>query len=340
MNSKTIATICGALILTATVSGTTAPSAHALWPFSKSKSGEKREGFLSKLIRKRRPIAASQVGLVPGNPPAMYWKTADKPRAALLCLHEIGLYGGVFDDLGQRMAKQGVATYAIDLRGFGGWRDVSGSDSKMNLDNTLADVKGSVEIMRKLHPGIPVFVLGEAMGGALALNAAASFPDLIAGVISAAPGGEHFETGKSYMSVATGMIAHPNKDAGQSLRFMEMGTPKEELRTAFQGDDMVRLDVTPKELMDCQFFMYKTRQFARKITDTPVLLVHGTQDKMSRPEGSQKVYETLVTKDKAILNVDDGEHYLFEDTKVSDKAVDKTLAWIDQHLDPKRSQPQ
>src|SRR5438045_1492866 len=79
-------------------------SANAWWVFHKKKPGE--EGFFSRLIRKKRPISASEVGLVPGNPPALYWQTQGKPRVALLCLHEIGLYNGVFDNLGQRMAKQ------------------------------------------------------------------------------------------------------------------------------------------------------------------------------------------------------------------------------------------
>lgn len=328
----------GTLLMISMVASSANQSAHA-WLFSsKTKTGEKRGSFLSRLIRKHRTVSASQVGLVPGNPPAMYWKPTTTPRAAMLCLHEIGLHAGVFDDLGQRMARQGIAVYAIDLRGFGGWTEVKDAEGRMNLDKTLADVKGSVENIHKLQPGVPVFVLGEAMGGALALQAGATFPDLIQGVITAAPGGEHFDTTKGYINVASHMVTGPHKDAGQSIRFMEMGTPKPALREAFQGDDLVRLDVNPKELMDCQFFMYKTRQFAKKIATTPVLVVHGDQDKMSRPEGSTKVFENLATSDKQMLKVEDGDHYTYEDVKVSDKAMDSTLAWIDQHLSKKQAQ--
>lgn len=322
-------------LMIALLLGSAGQPAQAWWLSGKTKTGEKRGSFLSRLIRKRRTVSASQVGLVPGNPPAMYWKPASTPRAAMLCLHEIGLHSGVFDDLGMRMAKQGVAVYAIDLRGFGGWTEVKDAEGRMNLDKTLADVKSSMEVIHKLHPDIPVFLLGEAMGGALALQAGATFPDLIQGVITAAPGGEHFDTAKGYINVASHMVTGPNKDAGQSVRFMEMGTPKPALREAFQADDLVRLDVNARELMDCQFFMYKTRQFAKKIATTPVLVVHGDQDKMSRPEGSTKVYDNLATSDKQMLKVEDGDHYTFEDVKVSDKAMDSTLAWIDQHLKKK-----
>ncbi|MBA4078342.1 MAG: hypothetical protein C0508_25160, partial [Cyanobacteria bacterium PR.023] len=170
--------------------------AQAFWPFSKKHADGSK--------RKKRKLQGTQVGLVPGNPPALYW-AAKKPKAVVLCLHELGLYSGVFDDLGSRMAAKNIAVYAIDLRGFGGWREIDRKDSKMDLAKTLADVKGSCEEIRKLHEGVPVFILGEAMGGALALQAASKYPTLINGIISAAPGGDHFKSVNNFVNVGVGM---------------------------------------------------------------------------------------------------------------------------------------
>ena len=305
-------------------------SADAFWPFTRRKSKESAAGQVSK--REKRAVAAVPVGLVPGNPPALYWKASGQPKAALLCLHELGLHSGVFDDLGKRMSAQGVAVYSIDLRGFGGWQEMKGPEAKMDLDKTLADVKGSVEYIRKLQSDIPVFVLGEAMGGALALQAAAQFPDLIAGVISAAPGGDHFKTAANYMTIGTKVATlRANKDSGYSETLMEMATPKEDLRESFKKDSDVRLDLTPRELMACQFFMYKTKKFAKQIKNTPVMIVHGEKDGESNAEGSEKVYKALSTQKKQYVTVADGDHYVFEDTKVSDKAFEAAISWIDTH---------
>jgi acylglycerol lipase len=300
------------------------------------KFGSKLKSGLSHLTaRLPRSTTASKVSLVQGNPPALYWKTASDPKAALLCLHELGLHKGVFENLGRRMSEQGVAVYAIDLRGFGEWRDVQSKDARMDLDLTLADVKAAVEAMRKNHPGIPIFILGEAMGGALALKAASDFPELIQGAITAAPGGEHYEKVHDYIKVGSGMVAGANKDSGLGEALMNRATAKSDLRETFEKDDLVRLDVTPRELMACQFFMYKTKNMARQIKDTPVLVVHGEQDRESRPVGSTNVYEQLATKDKEYLVVKDGDHYTFEDNNVSDQAFNYTLAWIDKHAKTK-----
>jgi alpha-beta hydrolase superfamily lysophospholipase len=297
--------------------------AEAFWPFNKK--GNKGN-------KKRRQLRGTPVGLVPGNPPATYWAPKGKAKAVVLCLHELGLYSGVFDDLGSRLSANDIAVYAIDLRGFGGWKDVEKKEGKMDLPKTLADVKGSCEILHKLHPDLPVFVLGEAMGGALALQAATKFPDLIKGVISAAPGGEHYKTVNNYMSVAGSMAVGSKHAFGLGEELLDMATPKEELKEALQNDEMCRLDVTSGEMMACQFFMYKTQKMAKQIKETPVLIVHGQKDGESKLEGSQSVYDNLGTKDKKFAVVEDGDHYTFEDTKVSDKAFDTALTWIDQHI--------
>jgi alpha-beta hydrolase superfamily lysophospholipase len=302
--------------------------ADAFWPFTRKNADGTTTGLFH---RKKREVAATQVGLVPGNPPAMYWRPDATPKAAVLCLHELGMYSGVFDDLGKRMSKNNVATYAIDLRGFGGWQSMQSKEARMDLGKTLADVKGSVEIIRKLNPGIPVFILGEAMGGALALEAASEYPDLINGVISAAPGGEHYKTIDSYLTVAGGMMTGSKSAFGLGKDLMQVATPKEDLRKAFMEDEMVRLDLSPRELMACQFYMYKTKKMAKQIKEMPVMIVHGSKDGESRLIGSKSVYDNLATKDKEMVIVEDGDHYTFESVNVPDKVMNDTLSWIDKH---------
>lgn len=303
--------------------------ANAWWFLFKKKRNA--DGTLAK--RKKRELAGVPVGLVAGNPPALFWKSEKDPRAVVLCLHELGLYNGVFDDLGKRLSANGIAVYAIDLRGFGGWSEIQSSESKMDLDKTLEDVKGSVEVIHKLHPDLPVFVLGEAMGGALALKAAATFPELIQGSITAAPGGEHFKTVTNYMTIVSKLaISGPNNETGYGEDLLMIATPKPDLQESFKQDPKVRLDLAPRELMDCQFFMYKTRQMAKQIKKTPVLVVHGAKDGESKEIGSERVYKNLSTPDKEYLKVPDGDHYTFEDVKVSDTAFNSTLAWIDKHI--------
>lgn len=275
-----------------------------------------------------RQLSGEPVKLVESMPPFLVWK-AEKPKANLVCLHELGMYNGVFEDLGKSLSKEGYTVYSMDLRGFGGWSDAKyGKEGEMSLKNTLADIKLVAEELKKREPKMPVFLLGEAMGGALVLEAAAKYKDLISGIISSAPGGEHFGTLNNYTTVGSRFLAG-NKRFNKGEKLVEQATPKKELQEALKSDPKIRLNLEPKELMACQFYMYKTKKFARQIASTPVLIVQGQKDGESRPDGARKIYDKLATADKQYLSLPDGDHYVYEDTKVSPDAMQATIAWLD-----------
>jgi alpha-beta hydrolase superfamily lysophospholipase len=98
------------------------------------------------------------------------WEPAQTPRAIILALHGFGDYAAGFEIPAAEWAASGIATIAYDQRGFGAsptrgrW---PGSEALM------ADLADTVDLLRARHPGIPLFVLGESMGGAVAMIAAA-----------------------------------------------------------------------------------------------------------------------------------------------------------------------
>ncbi len=292
---------------------------------AKTKSNEET----SSAKREKRATTASKVDLVSGMPPFLFWEGSADSKGIVLCLHELGMYNGIFEDLGNKLKDSGYSVYSMDLRGFGGWSD-KGAEGKMDLKNTLADIKSAAEAIRKKHADKKVFLLGEAMGGALALEAASKYPDLISGAISSAPGGEHFHTLDNYLSIGS-RFALGNKRFSKGEELVSIATPKKELQDALKNDAGVRLDLAPKELMACQFYMYKTRRFARQIKDLPIMIVQGQKDGESRPEGAKKVFDNLATKTKEYLPVENGDHYVFEDVNVDKNAMNATIAWLDKH---------
>jgi len=268
-------------------------------------------------------------------PPIWHWKSQDeKPKAVVLCLHELGMHGGVFNDLGTRLSQKGMAVYAMDLRGFGGWRIFSKKAGKMNIPASLKDIKQVATALKSKYPDTKLFVLGEAMGGALALEAQARYGDLIDGTISSCPGGEHFGTFRNYTTVGGHFLTSPNKDFGMAKQLIDAASPRSSTREFLKSDPDVRLDLTATELMSCQFYMYKTRRFARAIKEDPVLIVQGMKDGESKPAGTERVFKSLSTKDKKFMQVADGDHYVFEDKTVNDKAFSDTVSWLDDHIKP------
>jgi alpha-beta hydrolase superfamily lysophospholipase len=283
------------------------------------------------------PDGAQKSDLLPNQPPLLVWSPASSTatKGVVLCLHELGMHSGVFADLGKRLSDKGYIVYAMDERGFGGWEKMKGSESHMNLDRILGDIKEASLALHKKHDGLPLFLLGEAMGGTLVLKAAATNPELIQGTISSTPGGEHFNTGRNYMTVCKHLVTAPSKRFPMGKSLIAAGTPVQEQQDYLQNEAKVRINLSPKELMACQFFMYKANNFASRIKTTPVMIVQGNRDGETKPISSQHVYDHLATSDKKMMMVPDGDHYVYEGKHVNDGAMKDTLAWLDSHLPTK-----
>ncbi len=116
--------------------------------------------------------------------PLRHWD-AKHPRAIVVALHGMSDYSEAFDLPGPWWAAHGITTYAYDQRGFGlsPNRGLWAGGDVMRQD--LADF---VEAARAKHPGVPVYGLGESMGGSVILSALASDrPPRVDGVVLVAP---------------------------------------------------------------------------------------------------------------------------------------------------------
>jgi len=99
------------------------------------------------------------------------WTPEGQARAAVVALHGMNDYANAFHFAAPEWARAGVATYAFDQRGFGRspQRGVWGGEALMT-----EDLRVCVDLVRARHPDIPVTVVGESMGGAVAIAAFAS----------------------------------------------------------------------------------------------------------------------------------------------------------------------
>jgi acylglycerol lipase len=120
--------------------------------------------------------------------PLRRWLPQGEPRAVVLALHGFNDYSKAFAGPGAAWAKDGIATYAYDQRGFGA---APGRGRWPGAKRLTGDAETAAKLLRQLYPGIPVYLLGESMGGAVAILAAAGHngaPRLdVDGVILVAP---------------------------------------------------------------------------------------------------------------------------------------------------------
>ena len=98
------------------------------------------------------------------------WKPPGPAKAVVVALHGFNDYSNFFAEPGAWLADHGVASYAYDQRGFG---DGIGIGLWAGTNAYVHDLADFTALVRRTHPGVPVYVLGESMGGAVALVAGA-----------------------------------------------------------------------------------------------------------------------------------------------------------------------
>src|SRR5436309_4039446 len=109
-------------------------------------------------------------------------------KAVILALHGFNDYANAFDGPGEIWAKEGIVTYAYDQRGFGAAPERGLWPGRAAL---AADAATAAQILRRLYPGVPLYLLGDSMGAAVAVIAmtgesSTPAPD-VDGVILTAP---------------------------------------------------------------------------------------------------------------------------------------------------------
>ena len=99
------------------------------------------------------------------------WSPDGPPRAVVVALHGMNDTYAAFRLAGPWWAEHGVETWAYDQRGFGRspGKGVWAGETAMTDD--LRDVTA---LVRAARPGVPVIVVGESMGGSVAIAAFAS----------------------------------------------------------------------------------------------------------------------------------------------------------------------
>lgn len=138
-------------------------------------------------LTRQQPILQKEALLTSDNVklPVRSWLPELPTKAVVIALHGMNDYSNAFAMPGEFMRKQGIAMYAYDQRGFGASPNTGIWPGE---DNLVSDLKDMVTALKRRYPHTPLFVIGESMGGAVAI-AAFSRPDFpkVEGLILSAP---------------------------------------------------------------------------------------------------------------------------------------------------------
>jgi acylglycerol lipase len=253
--------------------------------------------------------------------------TGEQPRAVVVIVHGFNSHSGHYLWVGEQLAANGLAAHALDLRGRG---ESEGDRYHVDkIEDYIADVDTLLEMAKAEHPGLPVFLLGHSAGGVISCVYTLEHQAKLAGLICESFAHQLPAPGIA-LTVLKG-LSHivPNAHV---LKLDNNGFSRDpKVVEALNNDPFVADEVQPTETIAAMLRGDERlkREFSR-IT-LPVLILHGTQDKVTLPSGSQEFYDLAGSTDKTLKLYEDHYHDLLND-------IDKEIVmadiqqWIDARI--------
>jgi len=256
--------------------------------------------------------------------------TQARPRAVIVNLHGLGDHSGLYPNLAGHFPARAVALYAFDMRGNGrspGQRAYLGSWKEYR-----GDLEAFVGRIREWEPGLPLFLLGNSLGGLVVLDYVLHQPGQVEGVIAAAP--VLGDVGVPPVLMALG-------------RVMSRVLPRFSLNVGMDLTGLAREpSVVEAVLADPLFHRRGTARLSTEVTaainrvqhlagtlSVPLLILHGSADRMVPPDGSRAFFAKVRFPDREFREYPDAYHGLFADLGF-ETVLGDLEGWIDRHILP------
>ena len=255
------------------------------------------------------------------------WK-ADQQKAVIALVHGFGEHSGRYNYLVDALVPQGISIYAVDLRGHGRSPGKRGHVNQWSEFDQ--DVAGLLQWVKKSEPDAPIFLMGHSMGGLIVLHYVEQHPEGLKGIIASAP---FLAAAKlsPLLSIASKVLLRikPDMNISSGLDVSTISRDMQEV-ARYATDKLVHGLGTPKLDAESRAAIERTHANAGRI-QLPILLYHGTGDRLVPIAGTRRLAGALTTADKTFIEYPEGAHESHNDLHRAQVFAD-IMKWIEGHI--------
>ncbi|XP_063797247.1 monoglyceride lipase [Pseudophryne corroboree] len=268
-----------------------------------------------------------------------YWKPPSPPRALAFVVHGAGEHCSRYDDMAQKLTSLNFLVFSHDHVGHG-----QSEGERMTVSDFQIFIRDSlqhVDLMRKEHPDLPLFICGHSMGGAISILMATERPALFSGLILISPLVlPNPESASTFKVFAAKILNHvlPNFSLG-CIDPNYVSRNKEEVHS-YVSDPLVYHG--GMKVSFAMQLLNATNRVEKALPhfNLPLLLFHGTTDKLCDFRGSQLMMETVPSEDKTLKVYENAFHALHKELpEVTSSVYEEIESWILQRLEGKGAPP-
>lgn len=253
------------------------------------------------------------------------WLPSVPPRAVLILMHGLKDHSSRYETFARQLNDAGFAVYAFDLRGHG--RSGGPRAFVRSFTEYLTDFATFVGRVRERQRKRPLFLLGHSMGGAIVTMFALSDAKAIQAFALTAPGLKVTD------DVTPGRI--------RAVTLLAKIVPRAHIyhvaNSDFSRDPKVVEDMDLDPLIDQRRlparlaveFLGAMRQIQARTRELtlPFLVMHGTGDRLTNPQGSRDLYQNASSSDKTLKLYNGLYHDLLHEPERARVSAD-LLDWL------------
>lgn len=232
------------------------------------------------------------------------WRPDGAARGVVAICHGFNSHGAYYRWTAEQLAADGFAVYALDLRGRGQ------SDGERyyvdSMDEYIDDLHRTIRTAKSREPGLPVFLIGHSAGGVVSCTYALDYASEIAGLVC-----ESFAfqvPAPDFALAAIKGLSHLAPHAHVLRLKIDDFSRDPNVTKAMHEDPLVKDEVQPTKTVAAMVRADERLKRDFPLMRVPVLIIHGSADKVTRPEGSRLFHDTAGSADKTLKIYDGYAH--------------------------------
>lgn len=256
--------------------------------------------------------------------------TPDRPtRAVVVVVHGVHEHSGRYAYLASALMARGVAVRALDLRGHGQSEGPRGQVD--GFGDYVADVTAFLDGV-VAGAGAPVFLMGHSMGGlVVAATVVDRGTDGLAGVVLSSPALQ--VDAPAVLRRLAPLVARWFPDAPVTRVDLGHLSRDPTVARAYRDDPhTINQGVRARLGFEIVATIERVRQHAGAF-DLPLYLFHGTQDRLTNPDGTRWLAEHAASDD-VTLRIWDGLYHETLNEPERDEVIAALADWLDAHVSP------
>lgn len=257
------------------------------------------------------------------------WHPQGLARAVLAIVHGHGGHSSAFGRIVEYFVPRGYIIYSFDLRGHGRSPGQQGYINRW--EEYRSDLTVFLDRILDRHPDLALFLLGQSMGGTIALDYVLRQPNRLRGLILMSPA---LGLGISPWKLLIGRILSgvlPRFALNTSLDF-NSGSRDPEMVTICARDPLRHRQGTARLATELLQTIEWVNARASEVS-VPLLILHGGADRITPIESSRVFFQQLTIVDREMKEYPESYHELQNDLDYPRVFADMER-WLKKHLTP------